>query len=95
MVNLPVELGHHGGVDMDPVPEIAQAQVFVGRMLVVVVIDDGQADHRYLQTSANTYSGTLPPIMGITTTGADRRLCSAAAMTALPVGADMSVRSAG
>ena len=29
---------HHGGVEVDPVPQVAQPQILVGGMLVVVVV---------------------------------------------------------
>lgn len=45
---LPVLLrsGQDAGEDLNSVPKILQAQVFVGAVLVVVMVHNGQADHR-------------------------------------------------
>ena len=45
-MRLPVELGHERRVRIDAIPKILQPQIFVRRMLVVIVIDYGQANDR-------------------------------------------------
>ena len=41
---MPGEVGEDGGVDFDAAPEVTEAQVFVAAVLVVVGIDDGNAN---------------------------------------------------
>ena len=60
---------HEGGHQVDAVPKILQADVFVCGVLVVVVVHDRDADQGTPSSCSITYSGTLPPIVGSFTTG--------------------------
>jgi len=39
-----------GGEDFDSVPEVLETQVFVGGVLIVVVVRDGEGDHGNVAT---------------------------------------------
>ena|SRR5437868_2720877 len=43
-VLLPIQIGEEGGVDFDALPEIAEAKIFIGGVLMIIVVDDGNAD---------------------------------------------------
>ena len=92
---LPMSSASMRGVAVDAVPEILQPQVFVGGMLVVVVIGDGQADHGYLQHVGKHIERHAAAHHGHAPAPARAAALLAAAMTALPTGADRSARKAG
>ena len=41
---LPVEVGKKNAIGFDALPEVAEAKIFVGAVLVIVIVDDGYAD---------------------------------------------------
>src|SRR5690242_6893208 len=45
----PVEAGQNRGVDFDSTPQVAESYVFIGAVLVIVVVGDGDADPRETQ----------------------------------------------
>ena len=77
---------------VDPIPEVPDAKVLVGGVLVVVVVGDGNGDGDGSQDFFDGSSGTLPPMVGSFTTGP--RAASTAAMTSLAMGKSMGVRTA-
>src|SRR5438034_9112380 len=55
---LPGEAGEEGGVDFHAAPEVAEADVFVAAVLVIIVIHDGDADDRQSEILKNVHGRT-------------------------------------
>lgn len=52
---LPIQVGQDCGVEFYTAPEVAQAEIFVGAVLMIVIIHDGDADPREAEVFENVH----------------------------------------
>ena len=90
----PPEPDHQQGVDLDPVPEVLQAEVLVGGVLVVVVVDHRHDEERRLEDLGEEVDGRLPPRVGVSIAGWPVA-SPAIAATARDTGSSIEVHAAG